>query len=226
MKFFLTSLVAAAALMVTPLASADVIFDAIAGDSINLFSNGTNALPVFANNGTTATLTRNDPQLSHFASVNNIQALNGGNSILGTDTVRLTWVVDGITGFTTNDDNENGIEFGLTANSAFRGNGNPSTNTRFRGSDAAIANSNRVGFGFGNIFGSQDINVGGGQTENELTVEGGTTLEGTAASFADGFTVVQTLTSSGVFTQYSDIVVTDQAGVATGGTVLTQGQRI
>ena len=213
MKFLVTTLAASLSLMIASAANAQVIFDAIAGDAVETFSNATNAAPTLSVNAPTATLTRSDGALSHFVSVVDIQTLRGGG-IAATDVVRITWVVDSITGYTTANNN-NGIEFGLSTNTAFRGNTNPSTISRFR-ADSSLANANKVGHGFGNVF----VN-GPGQTENQETEEGGTLSEATAASFEDGFTVVQTISADGVTTQYSDIVVTNQNGTPSDETVLT-----
>lgn len=223
MKFLATLLVTGASLLAVPVANAQIIFDAFAGDAVTPHSNGTNAPPTVAVNATDATLTRADNQLSHIASNDNLQALNGGVALTATDVVQVSWTVDAITGYTLSPggDNVNGIEFGLVSDNDFRGNPNFGTLSRFRGSRANVVNSNRVGHGFGNFLTG---NNNGAQSESEQTEEeivAGFPLEATEASFADGFTVVQTLTSAGVTTQYTDIVVTDQAGVATGGTTLT-----
>ena len=221
---FLSAAIAFASFATTTNADV-VIFDAVAGDAVGVFSNGANPAPTLAIGATTGSLSQPAAQgqtLAHMVGSDDIMTLNGGGIQL-TDTVTVTWVVDSIVGFTGENDNSNGIEFGLVSNPTFRnGNGsNPSTISRFRGDDGAptspLANSNRVGNGFGSIFNGTP---GSGQSEDIATVEG-TGLEGTALSFEDGFTVVQTLSAAGVTTQYSDIIVTDQAGVETGGTTLT-----
>lgn len=218
MRFFVTTLVVTSSLMLAPVANAQIIFDAIAGDAVTTVSNAMNPAPTLALNPPSATLSQTTgDSLSHFFSNDDIQTLNGG-SIANTDTIKLTWEVKGMTNYTT-PGNRNSIEFGLVSNAAFRGGGNPGTISRFRG-DSGLVNANRVGHGFGNLFTNT-----GGQTENEATVEGGILgfdLEGTAASFEDGFTVMQTITAAGVTTMYSDIVVTDQAGnIQAGVTTLT-----
>lgn len=212
MRLFLGTFIAALSLIIAPNASADVIFDAVAGDTVSTFSNGTNTAPSFSTNGTTATLTRSDNALSHLVSTDNIATLLGG-TISETDVITLTWTVDSITGYTSANNN-NGIEFGLVADPSFRGSTNAATISRFR-ADSTLANANRVGHGFGNVF------TGGPQSENEETVEEGFTGEATGASFEDGFTVIQTISVDGVITQYNDIVVTNQFGTPTGGTTLT-----
>ena len=226
MKTFILSAAVALASLATSVANADIVFDVFDGDAVTLFSNGSNPAPTGTFGTMTGSLTQPPAQgqaLAHMVGTDNIMTLNGG-AIQATDVVTVTWVVDNISGYTQENDNSNGIEFGLVSNAAFRnGNGsNPSTISRFRGDDGAptspVANSNRVGNGFGSIFNGTP---GSGQSENIPTVEGGILLEGTALSFADGFTVVQTLSAAGVTTQYTDIVVTDQAGVETGGTTLT-----
>ena len=216
MNFRTVFLALPATLMIVPLANATVVFDALAGDAVTLFSNADNPVPTLDVTGSIGTLSRDNNALSHMVGNDNIQTLNGG-SILPTDVVTVTWVVDQITGYTI-ENNNNGIEFGLNTELAFRTNMvGVNTVSRFR-ADSALANANRIGHGFGNIF---NLDTLGGQTENEETVEEGLFGEGTGLSFEDGFTVVQTLTADGVTTQYSDIEVTDQAGTPTGGTVLT-----
>ena len=221
MKTLFFSAVIAFASLATSVANAQVIFDALDGDAVLTFSNGTNTPPVFATAGTSATLTRPDVGVCTFVSVDDLQTLNGGTAITEADVITVTWVVESITGFTGANNNV-GIETGISADPAFRSNDNLSTIARFRG-DGTLQNSNRVGFTFGTIF-----TGGTGQTENEPTVEASEAtgaeavgLEATALSFEDGFTVVQTISVDGVSTQYSDIVVTSQTGTETGGTVLT-----
>ena len=224
MKTFIFSAAIAFSSLAASVANAQVIFDAVAGDEVIALSNGTNTPPVFASTPPTATLSRTDGGLSHFVSNNDILTLNGGVPLTATDVVTITWVVDNITGYVNEipeeTTNPNGIEFGVLPNAAFRSTqDNVGTLARFRADHPTIVNANRVGNGFGNL--SAD---GPGQTENEPTVEGnaaGVDLEATGASFADGFTVVQTISAAGVTTQYRDIVVTDQVGAETGGTVLT-----
>ena len=221
MKTLIFSAAIAFASLATSVANAQVIFNAVAGDAVTTFSNPQNTPPTFATDSTTATLT-NTAGISHFASVNDIQTLNGGTPLTATDVVTITWVVDGITGFVNDDPtitaNPNGIEYGLLPNAALRSTQtNVGTLSRFRGDNPPnLVNANRLGNGFGNLF-----EGGPGQTENIPTLEGiaaddgnivtgdeAIGLEGTGASFADGFTVVQTISAEGVTTQYRDIVVT------------------
>ena len=241
MKTFIFSAAIAFASLTASVANAQVIFDAVVGDAVTTFSNPQNAPPSFATNSTTATLT-NTAGISHFVSINDIQTLNGGTPLTATDVVTITWVVDGITGYVNDDPattaNPNGIEYGVLPNATLRSTqDNVGTLTRFRGDHPNIANANKVGYGFGNL--SVD---GPAQTENEPTVEGRALddgnaangdeaigLEGTGESFADGFTVVQTISAAGFTTQYRDIVVTQLLDDGTGafvrspngGTVLT-----
>lgn len=227
MKLFVTGFVLAATMTIAPVANAQVIFDLINnGDAISLYSNAANAAPTFIA-GPPATLTRGDRALSHFASVDDIETLNGG-SLAATDVIQLTWVVDNITGYDGSMDvgnmhNNNGIEFGVVSLNQFRGTDNLGTISRFRGDSLNVVNANRVGHGFGRIAVGQPEDQANpvGQTENDPTDEGGFNFEATEDSFADGFTVIQTISRNGVVTQYLDVVVTDQGGVDQGLTVLT-----
>ena len=220
MKTFIFSATIIFASVATSVANAQVVFDVIAGDAVTTFSNPDNATPSLATTPPTATLT-GSAGLAHMIGNVDIQTLNGGTSITSTDVITLTWVVDSITGYTNPDDpaasnNPNGIEFGLVPNVGLRSTtDNVGTLSRFRADSPNIVNANRLGNGFGNLFAG-----GPGQTENVETVEG-PGLEATAESFADGFTVVQTITADGVITQYSDIVVTDALGTPNDGTVIT-----
>ena len=216
MKTFIFSATILFASIATSVANAQVVFDIIAGDAVTTFSNFTNTPPIFAVTPPTATLTRTDAGLSHMVGNVDIQSLNGGTSITSTDVITLTWVVDSITGYTNPEasvaDNPNGVEIGLVSNVALRSTfDNVNTISRFRG-DSGLANSRRVGNGFGNL-----LEGGPGQTENIETVEG-SGLEAIGESFADGFTVVQTITANGVTTQYRDIIAFGTPAV---GTVVT-----
>lgn len=227
MKSVVTSFVIATAMITVSVANAQVIFDVTNdADPISLYSNAMNGVPTFAT-GPPATLTRSDRALSHFVSGDDIQTLNGA-SLTATDEIRLTWVVDSITGFdgsmdVANMHNNAGVEFGVVSLDQFRGTDNLGTVSRFRGDSLNVVNANRIGHSFGSIFADPPNPANpAGQTENEETVEGGFGFEGLEDSFADGFTITQTITAAGVITQYSDIVVTDQAGMVQDGiTTLT-----
>lgn len=216
MKFVMRPILSAGAciaLVCGPAAQATVIYDAIAGDATNTYANGGASGGTFTG---TDPLTLSDGGTNNFAhlgSVSDIETLNGG-TLLSTDVIQITWVVDSISGNL----DANGAVIGLLPDATFRGTSNVGTITRLRGQDGLV-NDERVGYGFGNIW-------NGGQTENEPTVEGaGSTFEVNESSLLDGFTVVQTISADGVTTQFSDVEVTNsigtvQAGVTTLTTVL------
>ena len=108
MKLIIATAIAAAFTVVSPVANAQVIFDAFAGDAVTSISN-TNGPPGTFSTPTPMTLVRNNAGPSHFASTSNLQTLNGGVSIAATDVVQITWVVDSVTGGLS----ANGIEFGV-----------------------------------------------------------------------------------------------------------------
>ena len=200
MKLIISTAIAAAFTVVSPVANAQVIFDAFAGDAVTSLTN-TNGAGTFS---TPMTLDRNNAGSSHFASTSNLQTLNGGVSIAATDVVQITWVVDSVTG----DLVTNGIEFGVNESDSFRANNGPvNTLLRLRGNTGAnmtLMNANRLGFGFGNIF------TGGAQSENiptEEAMEAGDDREAPVDGLEDGFTVVQTITATEVTTQFQDIEV-------------------
>lgn len=219
MKLVMRSILSAAAciaLMGGPAAEATVIYDAIAGDSTNSYTNSGTPGTITAGTDSLTLQAAGGGFFAHFGSASDIQTLNGG-TLLSTDVIKITWVVDS---FSTGADlDANGAVIALLPDAAFRAGPtvNVGTITRLRGEKASVVNSERIGYGFGNIW-----TTGGKQTEAEPTVEGGaSTYEVAEESLLDGFTVVQTISAAGVTTQFSDVVVKNLAGTVQDYTTLT-----
>ena len=216
MKTLILSAAIAFASLTTSVANADVIFDAFDGDAATELGGTFDA--------TAGTLTRTEAGNADLVSSLDFQTLNGGTAILPTDVVTVTWVVDSITNWAgiaagQANNTSTAVRAGVVTDAVARGNSNLGTLSRLRGDSVGVVQANRIGYDFGNYLRPDAA----GQSENEATVEVGD-FEITAASIADGYTVVQTISAAGVTTQYTDVIVTDQgpgAVTPTGGTTLT-----